>query len=300
MPETRYSQSVTHNPEPGARNAQPATGNSQPESDEATVSSLTVRVFDRNGLLEEREQGVIREQPVTLYLNDRELVTLLCTGRYLDELAAGFLYADGFVETPEDIAGIDIDASSGKVRVSTRNEPLPANRLWMKRTITSGCGKGSMFYYALDALMSRPSESALRISPAQVWGLVEDLTRLSETYRRTHGVHNTALATPGEILLFRDDIGRHNAVDMIVGHAFLNRIPLDDKILLTTGRLTSEVLIKAAKLGIPALVSRNTATSLAIELARSLNITLIGYARAGKFIVYSAGERIGFDAESKP
>jgi FdhD protein len=110
--------------------------------------------------------------------------------------------------------------------------------------------------------------------------------------RRTHGVHNTALADSERIILFRDDIGRHNAVDMIVGHVFLNGIPLGDKMLITTGRLTSELLIKAAKVNIPVLVSRNTATSLAVELAVSLGITLIGFARAGKFTVYSGEERL--------
>ena len=115
---------------------------------------------------------------------------------------------------------------------------------------------------------------------------------MSQTYRRTHGVHNSAVADGDRIVLFRDDIGRHNAVDMIVGHFFLNGLSLEDKLLITTGRLTSEILIKAAKVSIPVLVSRNTATSLAVELARSLNITLIGYARAGKFTVYSGEERI--------
>jgi FdhD protein len=100
------------------------------------------------------------------------------------------------------------------------------------------------------------------------------------------------LATPLEILVFRDDIGRHNAVDMIVGHCFLNAVPLQDKLLVTTGRLTSEMLIKAAKVGIPVIVSRNTATTLAIELAKSLHITLIGHVRAGKFIIYAGEERI--------
>jgi FdhD protein len=256
------------------------------------VSSVPIRVYDKNGQMEERPQWVVKEQPVTLYLNEREVVTLLCAGHHLDELAVGFFYGEGFLEAPEDLEKVDIDNDSGKVMVSIRNESILADRLWMKRTITSGCGKGSVFYYALDALMSRPSESALRITPAQVWERVEELSRLSETYRRTHGVHNTALAAPGEVLLFRDDIGRHNAVDMIVGHAFLHNLSLDDKMLITTGRLTSEILIKAAKVGIPVLASRNTATTLAIELAKSLNITLIGYARAGKFTVYSGEERI--------
>ena len=124
---------------------------------------------------------------------------------------------------------------------------------------------------------------------------VEDLNRLSETYRHTHGVHNTALVEPDREVLFRDDIGRHNAVDMIAGYVLLNKVSLDDKLLLTTGRLTSEIVIKAAKIGLPMVVSRNTASSLAIELARSLNITLIGYARAGKFTVYSGFDRVVSD-----
>jgi FdhD protein len=176
--------------------------------------------------------------------------------------------------------------------VRTRNEPLLAEHLWSKRTVTSGCGKGSAFYHALDALLSKPCRSALRISPGQVLDRVEEVNRLSETYRRTHGVHNTALATTGELLLFRDDIGRHNATDMIVGHVFLQGISLDDKLLVTTGRLTSEILLKAARVGIPMLVSRNAATSLSVELARKLNITMIGYVRAGRFTVYSGEERI--------
>lgn len=256
------------------------------------VSTAAVEVYDRNGKRLEQTQWVIREKPVTLYLNEREMVTLLCAGHHLDELAAGFLFAEGFVSAPEDILRLDIDGEAGQVRVSTRNPAPVAENLWQKRTVTSGCGKGSLFYFSLDALLSKPVKSDLKVSPGQVLDRVEDLNRLSETYRHTHGVHNTLLAVPDRFLLFRDDIGRHNAVDMIVGHVFLNKIPLWDKMLITTGRLTSEMLIKAAKVGIPILVSRNTATSLAVELAASLGVTLIGYARAGKFTVYSGQERI--------
>jgi FdhD protein len=257
-----------------------------------TAVPTTTRVFDKNGGWEERPQWIVRERPITLYLNGREIVTLLCAGRRLDELAAGFFHGDGFLERPEQIERIEIDEEAGKVMVSAVGDAAMADRLWMKRTVTSGCGKGSLFYHAMDALLSRPIESSFHVAPGQVWEYMEGLNRLSETYRRTHGVHNTALAGDGEILLFRDDIGRHNAVDMILGHAFLNRLPLGDKILITTGRLTSEILIKTAKVGIPVLVSRNTATSLAVELAKSLKVTLIGFARAGKFTVYSGEERI--------
>jgi FdhD protein len=267
-------------------------GSPDKDRDDEKVSSVSAEFYDKTGRKARGIQWVIRERPVSLYLNGRELVTLLCAGHHLEELAVGFLHGEGFVQTLDDLVRVKVDQAAGKVEVTTSKDAPLANELWMKRTITSGCGKGSLFYYALDALLGRPVQSSLRISPEQVWGRVEDLNKSSETYRRTHGVHNTALATPGEIVLFRDDIGRHNAVDMIVGYGFLNSVSLNDKLLITTGRLTSEILIKAAKVGIPALVSRNTATSLAIELAASLNITLIGYARAGKFTVYSGGERI--------
>lgn len=263
-----------------------------PGLDRERVAAELAWVYEKGGTVVQRPQWIISEQAVTLSLNGREMVTLLCAGHHLEELAAGFLHAEGFLRTREDLEKIEVDAAGGRIDVVTRNEPALTNALWMKRTVTSGCGKGSIFYFALDALLSKPLESSLSILPQQIFGRVEDLNRLSEIYRRTHGVHNTALASPEEILLFRDDIGRHNAVDMIVGHGFLNGVPLDDKLLITTGRLTSEILIKAAKVKIPILISRNTATTLAIQLARSLNLTLIGYARGGKFVVYSGQDRI--------
>jgi FdhD protein len=256
------------------------------------VDSVETWVYDRNGLVARKPQWVIEEKPVTLYINDRELLTLLCAGHHLEELAAGFCYAEGFLRGREDLADIKVDAVAGAVRVRTLHEASLAGRLWEKRTVTSGCGKGSIFYYSLDALLSRPAVSQLRFTAAQVLARVEDLHHQSDTYRRTHGVHNTALAEPDRIVLFRNDIGRHNAVDMIVGHGFLRGDSFDDKLLLTTGRLTSEILIKCAKVGIAVLVSRNTATTLAIQLAKSLNITLIGYVRGGKFTVYSGNERL--------
>jgi FdhD protein len=256
------------------------------------VCAVPTWMFDREGQRVERSQWLIKEQPVTLYLNGREVVTLLCAGHHLDELAAGFCFAEGFIETPADLESLEVNEAEGRVNLLIRSDVSLMERLWQKRTVTSGCGKGSMFYYSLDALLSRPVSSPLRVSANQVLDRVEDLNRLSKTYRRTHGVHNSAAAEGDRLVLFRDDIGRHNAVDMIVGHFFLNALSLEDKLLITTGRLTSEILIKAAKMRIPLLVSRNTATNLAVELARSLNITLIGYARAGKFTVYSGEERI--------
>ena len=262
------------------------------ELTEEKVCEVSTWIFDRQSHAVERPQWLVREQAVTLYLNGREVVTLLCAGHHLDELAAGFFFAEGFIQAPADVESLDVNEADGKVDVRIDSDASLTERLWQKRTVTSGCGKGSLFYYSLDALQSRPVAGTLRVSANQILDRVEDLNRLSKIYRRTHGVHNTAAADGDRIVLFRDDIGRHNAVDMIVGHFFLKGLSLEDKLLITTGRLTSEILIKAAKMRIPVLVSRNTATSLAVELARSLNITLIGYARAGKFTVYCGEERI--------
>lgn len=256
------------------------------------VRVVEARTYDRRGGHDDRPHWVIQERAFTLHLNGREFITLLCAGHHVDELAVGFFYGEGFLEKPEDLRRVVVDVEAGTADVITTTEVSLPERLWQKRTVTSGCGKGSLFYFALDALLSHPVESGLTVLPRQIVDRIEDLNHLSETYRRTHGVHNTALVEPDRVVLFRDDIGRHNAVDMIAGHVFLNRVPLGDKILLTTGRLTSEIVIKAAKIGLAMVVSRNTASSLAIELARSLNITLIGYARAGKFTVYSGFDRV--------
>jgi FdhD protein len=258
---------------------------------ESTVS-ITALICEADGQAQMRPQHLIREMPVTIFVNGQELVTLLCTGHHLNELAVGFLRAEGFLESPEDLQHLKTDADAGTVRVISRQDTSLLGKLWNKRTITSGCGKGTLFYHAVDALLAEPLTSDLHIAPAQIWQRMQDLSSLSQTYRHTHGVHNTALADPDSILLFRDDIGRHNAVDMIIGYSFLHDLPLTDKILITTGRLTSEILIKAAKVGLPVLVSRNTATSLAVELATALNITLIGYVRNGKSTVYSGHHRV--------
>lgn len=260
--------------------------------EEESVDRIDVWTYGREGLAEVRSQPVVHETPVTLYLNGREVVTLLCAGRHLDELAAGFFHGEGFLRSLEDLDRMVVDEAAGKVEVFAKERGDLVERLWEKRTVTSGCGKGSIFHFALDALVARSVTGNVSLSAEQVLARVEDLNRLSETYRMTHGVHNTALATPGEILLFRDDIGRHNAVDMIVGHVFLRRLSLDDKILITTGRLTSEMILKAGRIGVPVVVSRNAATSLAVELARRLDITLIGYARGGRFQLYNGRERI--------
>jgi FdhD protein len=236
--------------------------------------------------------AVVREIPLTIFLNDHEIVTLLCTGAYLESLAVGFLRSEGFLRHRDSLRSVEVDHSRHLVRVSSAEDAELAEQLLGKRIITSGCGKGSTFYHALDSLQSRPPEHRLVVHPDQVRHLMAELNRRSELYRRSRGVHNCALAVPDGILLFRADIGRHNAADMIIGECFLGELPTHDKILLTTGRITSEILIKCAKARIPMLISRSAATSLAVQLARELTMTIVGYVRGGNMVVYTGGENL--------
>jgi FdhD protein len=236
--------------------------------------------------------AVVRETAVTLRLNGREIITLLASDDALDYLAAGFLKAEGFVSRPEDIVSIRVDPGGEAVDVEAVGVDALAGRLLERRTVTSGCGKGTTFTHALDAVQSRQAPPGPRVSVTQIQRLVHGLLRGSELYREAGGVHSAALATTVEIVIFRDDIGRHNAVDKIHGECFMRRIPIEDKILLTTGRVSSEILVKAAKLGVAVLVSRSSPTDLALELAGRTGITVVGQVRGGSLTVYTGEERV--------
>jgi FdhD protein len=236
--------------------------------------------------------SVVREIPLTIFVNDREIITLLCTGAHIESLAVGFLKSEGMLHHRSNLQKVETDKDGQTVRVYTNEPTEMAEQLFGKRTLTSGCGKGTIFYNVLDSLQSQPLKTQITIKVDQVRKLMTELHKRSELYRRSRGVHNCGLATTKKILLFRADIGRHNAVDMILGECFLKEVDTSDKILITTGRITSEILIKAAKMNVPTLISRSAATSLSLELAQNLNMTVIGYVRGGSIIAYTGGENL--------
>lgn len=246
----------------------------------------------RDGILSAVEVPVVREIPVNLRLNGREIITLLASDDALDFLAAGFLKAEGFVSRREDILAIRVDPTGETVDVEAANVDSLAEQLLERRAVTSGCGKGTTFTHAFDALQARQAPAGPKVSGGQLRNLMQGLLRGSELYREAGAVHSAALATVGEIVLFRDDIGRHNAVDKIHGECFLRAIPVVDKILLTTGRISSEILVKAAKLGVAILVSRSSPTVLALELAERTGITVVGQVRGGSLTVYTGAGRM--------
>jgi len=236
--------------------------------------------------------SVVREIPLTIFLNDREIITLLCTGAHIESLAVGFLKSEGLLQHRRNLQKVRSDTDGQIVRVYTDEPTEMAEQLLGKRTLTSGCGKGTIFYNVLDSLQSEPLKNQVTMRVDQVRKLMTELHKRSELYRLSRGVHNCGLATTKKILLFRADIGRHNAVDMILGECFLKELDTSDKILITTGRITSEILIKAAKMKIPTLISRSAATSLSLDLAHKLNMTVIGYVRGGSILAYTGEENL--------
>lgn len=240
---------------------------------------------------EEEETFVIAERPVTLFLNDREVVTLLATPENLEELAVGFMLSEDWLQENKPVERIEVDPQGGvRVRVNYRN-PL-TEKLFLRRTITSGCGRGTIFYNVLDSLGAKRIRSSAKISQKTVIRLMQELNQRSVLYRKSGSVHGAALADRSRILVFCEDIGRHNAVDKVLGAAFLQGFSPAGKILLSSGRVSSEILVKAIKRRIPFLLSYSGPTDLAVDMARQMGITLIGYVRGNRMRVYSHGERV--------
>jgi FdhD protein len=235
---------------------------------------------------------VVREFPLTIILNNQELVTLLCTPVHLDHLAVGFLSSEGLLKNKNEIKKITVDEKRGVVRLETTEDTERADELVFKRLITSGCGRGASFYSAADAAEQIKVESKTSVSTAEIFELIEDFQHRSQIFRTTGGVHSAALCDNEKILFFSEDIGRHNAIDKIVGECFLKEIPTDGKIVLTSGRVSSEILFKIARRNIPLLISRSAPTDMSVKLAGELGVTLVGFARGKRMNIYANDWRI--------
>lgn len=237
------------------------------------------------------EDQIVREVPITLFLNGQEFVTMVCSPQALEELTVGFLCSEGLLQTPEDIKDIRIDEENGTVYIDAPDAESESK--FLKRNITSCCGRGRpVFYFVNDAKSMNKVTTELLVTPGQVWDLSDHLEEMSILFQQTGGVHNAALCAPNEVILFYEDVGRHNAVDKIFGRAFLNRIPLEDKILVFSGRVSSEIVIKVGKMGLPVLISRSAPTDLGLEMAEKLGITVVGFAKGERMNVYTHPERI--------
>ncbi len=239
------------------------------------------------------EEVVAREFPVTIILNDQELVTLLCSPKNLDYLAVGFLSSEGLLESKDEIKKIIVDEQRGVVRVKTEGDRELARDALFKRIITSGCGRGASFYSAVDAQSQARVESKTEISTSEVLTIVvKEFQHHSQIFRATGGTHSAALCDRKNILVFSEDIGRHNAIDKIFGECILKDIPTEGRIIITSGRISSEILLKIAKRNIPILVSKSAPTDLGVRLASELGVTLVGFVRGERMNVYTHEWRI--------
>ena len=243
------------------------------------------------------EDVVAREFPLTVMLNSQELVTLLCSPTNLKYLATGFLFSEGLLKCKDDIRRITLDDRRGVVRVEADSDEELARDALGRRFITSGCGRGTSFYSAVDVQGHVKVQSPLKISTLEILALVNEFQSHSQIYRATGGVHSAALCDTRNIIIFSEDIGRHNAIDKIFGECIANDIATDDHIIITSGRVSSEILLKVARRNVPVIVSKSAPTDLGLKLAADLGVTVVGFVRGKRMNVYTHDWRITRDGE---
>ena len=238
------------------------------------------------GRFQPKDIPVVQEGPLSVYVNGQELVTLLCTPSKLEALVVGFLAFEGIIRGLEDIQSLTILEEDGYADVRLTSDIVPPRR----RIHTSGCGGGITF--SLETHGSAAMEDNSTVDPRSLFPLIRELYVEAQSYRESRGIHAAALADGEKLVIVTEDVGRHNAIDKICGEAMLRGIPTTGRVLLATGRISSEMLRKGAHMGTPIVVSRTSATTMSIDLAKRLGLTLIGYVRGDSFYVYSHPERL--------
>jgi FdhD protein len=235
---------------------------------------------------------VITETNVTLLLNRDEIATIICTPEYIPELALGYLFSERYIQNNEDIIQSEYDDKKGIINIESKDKIDPVKDLRGSRFITPGCLSPGSFSSALDAVMCKKVESKQHVSKKDIITIASRVQKKSILYKETGGVHGAALFNRSRLLFFAEDIGRHNALDKIIGRCLLKNIEMNDKLIFTSGRVSSVVLLKIVKASIPILISRSAPTTKAVELSKEFGITLIGFARGARFNLYSNEWRI--------
>lgn len=243
-----------------------------------------------------RQRGMPSERAVTIDMNGVEIATVQGTPDDLEEMAVGFLVSEGLLNDRDAFLGTDVDTKRGMVYVRS-NELVPDDIVYRRRYITAGCGKGVTFASLGHSLGLEAVTSDVMVDSGELYDMMGQMARSSTAYRDTGGMHSCALGRDGKILLVREDVGRHNAVDKVLGRAWIDRVPVEGAVLLTTGRISYEMAVKAAKARVPVVVSRTAVTDLAAEVAAVVGVTLVGYARGGKLVVYTRPDRVSVPEE---
>lgn len=249
-----------------------------------------------NGKIEETTDIVVCEYPLTIYVNGEEMVTLMCSPKSLDYLTLGFLLSEGIIKENSEIDSIEIDEEKGAAYVNLLVDKESSGCFKEKRMAAKGCSGGTVFNSASDSTKYACLDSKLQIPYKNVLYLMNSFAEKSEVFQNTGGVHSAALSDGEKILIFHEDIGRHNALDKVIGETFSKEIDFLDKILFTSGRISSEMLMKAAKQRISIMVSRSAPMDLAIKIGKEINMTIIGFVRGQRMNIYNGKERINFDS----
>jgi FdhD protein len=249
-----------------------------------------------NGHIEKSEDTIVTEFPVTVKINGKEFVTMVCTPEYIEDMVIGYLASEGVIRKYEEIKEIWIQEKEGYVHVKTDALNPYYQNFQNKRYITSCCGMSRQgFVFVNDALTAKKmNDIRVTISTEDCFRLMSDLQNLATTFRDTGGVHNAALCDASGVVLSRMDIGRHNALDKIYGYCLKNNISMGDKVIAFSGRISSEILLKVAKIGCEIVLSKSAPTELALELAEELGITTVGFVRTKSLNIYTCPERIKY------
>jgi FdhD protein len=239
--------------------------------------------------------SVTVERALTIYLNRQEIVTAMTIGDYPDYLAIGYLLNQNMLQPDDVVTGVDYDEDLAVAVVRTERETDYEDKL-QKRTQTSGCAQGTTFGDLMEVIEGAKLPAAT-LRTSWIYTLTHKINTTPSLYLEAGAIHGSILAQQDRPLVYMEDVGRHNAVDKIAGWMFKNRVAAHDKIFYTTGRLTSEMVIKTVRMGIPILVSRSGFTAWGVELARKANLTLIGRARGKRFVALAGEDRIVFDQD---
>ncbi len=249
--------------------------------------------IDQDGKLV--ETAVVEERPLTLFLNGQEIVTMMTVGDYPEYLAVGYLLNQNMLRAGDEVTAVEHDADLDVVVVRTPSKTDYEQKL-KKKTLTSGCAQGTVFGDLMESLEGVVLDRSARLRTSWLYALTKQINTTPSLYLAAGAIHGCVLCREDRPLIYMEDVGRHNAVDKVAGYMFLNGIAAQDKIFYTTGRLTSEMVIKTVHMGIPILVSRSGFTAWGVELARQAGLTLIGRAKGRRFLALSGEDRIVFDA----
>ena len=266
-------------------------------TDAARPATVNVMALDENGAT--REVAIAGEHPLTVYVDKQELLTLMTLGGAPEALVIGYLRNQRLVAALEDIVAVHVDWEVNAVSVTTREGIVDLDEKTAKRTKTTGCGQGTVFGDLMEDVDNIRLSGDASLARSTLYDLLDRVRTYDTIYKQAGAIHGCALATnlPGrsEILMFVEDVGRHNAVDAIAGQMWLDRIDGADKIFYTTGRLTSEMVIKAAQMGVPFLVSRSGLTQMGHEIAEKVGMTMIGRATNKHYLLFTGARRFRAD-----